>query len=76
MNRMELASIYAGAKPEKARPVRKMAIIHRATGESAIAKPAAAKPAPKPAKPAKPAAQPRRKLSGPRYRVERVEDTK
>ena len=67
MSRMELASIYAGAKPEKPRPVRTMAIIHRATGDSAIA--TKAKPA------AKPAAQ-SRKLSGPRYRVERVEDTK
>ena len=75
MNRMELASIYAGAKPETPRPVRPMAIVHRATGESAVA--IAPKPAPKPAaKPAKPAAKPARKLSGPRYRIERVEDTK
>jgi hypothetical protein len=64
MNRMERQAIYAGAKPEPVRPVRAMAIIHRATGDSAKAKPAA-----------KPAAQ-SRKLSGPRYRVERVEDTK
>ena len=72
MNRMELQSLYAGAKPEKSRQVRAMAIIHRATGESAVALAIA----PKPAKPAaKPAAQ-SRKLSGPRYRVERVEDTK
>lgn len=67
MNRMEKQAIYAGAKPETPRQVRTMAIIHRATGESAIA--AKAKPAAKPAKHA-------RKLSGPRYRVERVEDTK
>jgi hypothetical protein len=46
-----------------------MAIIHRATGETAIA---TAKPATKPTATAKPT----RKLSGPRFRVEAIQETK
>lgn len=72
MNRMDLCALYAHAKPEPVRPVKATKIVHRATGESAFAD--VVKPAEKPAaKPAKPAAK---VYSKPRFRVERVEDTK
>lgn len=67
MSRMDLCAIYAHAKPDRVAPVKETRIIRRATGESAF-KVNAAKPAAKP--------DAAKVYSKPRFRVERVEDTK